>query len=370
MTTPSEPGQPGNPNPVEQQHRSTPSPPAASESADDAGWGQAPQPSGYSGEDYGQYGTPSATAHTVDQPGIVPLRPLSLGEIYDGAIKAIRSNPGVMFGFSAIAVVISTTLQAVALWGFYEDLNAFYGLVEPTMDDIDALYETLASLVIPLAASTLASFVVATILTGLLIHSVSQSVIGRRLPVAQLWALVRPQLLSLLGLTLIITVAMLAAVAVSLLPMVALIGANADELLVAIAALMGTVAAVCAMMFVVFATVLATPALVLERTTVMVALRRSWQLTRPTFWRVVGIYLLTSVLVGVISSVVTSPVVTLTSMIGLTTGTTIAQLAASTIATTLTTPFLAAVIALLYIDIRIRNEGLDIELSAAAASES
>ena len=36
------------------------------------------------------------------KPGVVPLRPLGLGEILDGAVQTIRLNPKVMLGLSAI----------------------------------------------------------------------------------------------------------------------------------------------------------------------------------------------------------------------------------------------------------------------------
>ena len=42
---------------------------------------------------------------------------------------------------------------------------------------------------------------------------------------------------------------------------------------------------------------------------------------------------------------------------------------ANVVALTLTTVFTAAVIALLYIDVRMRREGLDVELARAAAAE-
>src|SRR5690625_3944619 len=55
---------------------------------------------------YGQYGAPTAAMAPpiAAQPGIIPLRPLTLGEIYDGAFRAVRTNPGVMFGLAAVIV--------------------------------------------------------------------------------------------------------------------------------------------------------------------------------------------------------------------------------------------------------------------------
>ena len=50
----------------------------------------------------------------VVKPGVIPLRPLGVGEILDGAITTIRRNPAPMLGLSAIVAVI-TQLSAVAL---------------------------------------------------------------------------------------------------------------------------------------------------------------------------------------------------------------------------------------------------------------
>ena len=46
---------------------------------------------------------PMLTAH---RPGIVPLRPLQLGDILDGAIKAVRFNPKSMVGMSALVLAV------------------------------------------------------------------------------------------------------------------------------------------------------------------------------------------------------------------------------------------------------------------------
>ena len=77
-----------------------------------SGWGQAPPPG------WGSY-QPTWTPAT--KVGIVPLRPLGVGEILDGAFQAVRSNPRAMIGVSA-AVVAGVTLlsllpQAAALDG-------------------------------------------------------------------------------------------------------------------------------------------------------------------------------------------------------------------------------------------------------------
>src|SRR5690606_37648806 len=129
---------------------------------------------------------------------------------------------------------------------------------------------------VPSLGATVLGFVATTILDGVLIHSVSQSVIGRTLPLRELWDLVRPQLLKLLLLTLLVSVAVAAAFAVFLLP--GIIGLASGEVGVGalLLLLLGALLALVATLFVVVVTVLATPALVLERSGVLTALRRSW----------------------------------------------------------------------------------------------
>jgi hypothetical protein len=48
------------------------------------------------------------------QPGIIPLRPLTLGDIFNGAVRYIRANPKATLGLTA-AVVIVTQILALIL---------------------------------------------------------------------------------------------------------------------------------------------------------------------------------------------------------------------------------------------------------------
>ena len=107
---------------------------------------------------------------------------------------------------------------------------------------------------------------------------------------------------------------------------------------------------------------------------------RSWTLTRGYFWRVLGIQLLVSVMVGVAGQIVTTPVsilVSLGSTLLIPTGDTADPVAAAApfviglIITAVVTAVVTAVglvlqsatASLLYLDLRMRKEGLDLELS-------
>jgi hypothetical protein len=126
---------------------------------------------------------------------------------------------------------------------------------------------------------------------------------------------------------------------------------------------------------------LATPALVLENLGVAAALRRSWGLTSALFWRTLGILAASSVLIGIVQYVLSFAV----QIIGMLAGAAlssalgagssdmavgiavaVASVAGGLVSGVVTQPFLAAVLALLYTDGRIRKEGFDLALVRAA----
>jgi hypothetical protein len=301
-----------------------------------------------------------------------------LGEIFDGAFRAIRTNPRVMFGLSAVVVTITAAVEAVVSWRVFSVLEPV--LTSPALAGGDAagsaeleavLGDLVGQLGLVLGAQAIA-FVVTTLLSGLLIVSVSQSVIGRTIGPAEVWASAKGQLGRLLGLTVLLLVIVAAPLVVwGGLMAAALVGQQ--WALAVLVGIVGLLAGLVATVVLVTRTLLATPALMLERSGVVDSLRRAWLLTRGSFWRVFGIYLLTSLLVGIVAGAITNgaslllqvtatdPAALLVSP-GYLVGSAIAQV----IATTLTTPFSAGVTALLYIDVRMRSEGLDIELARAA----
>jgi hypothetical protein len=115
----------------------------------------------------------------------------------------------------------------------------------------------------------------------------------------------------------------------------------------------------------------AAPALLLEQLGVFAALGRSYRLVRGSFWRVLGIGLLTALITSIIRQLFVLPF----SLIGALLASTqdangfvgsLVELLISDVGTILAGavlyPFAAGVSALLYLDLRIRREGLDVEL--------
>ena len=274
-----------------------------------------------------------------------------------------------MLGLSAIVVLIMGVIEGLITYGAFEDMNRLLGRLEDPAIDPEAVFEDFAalgsSLLLSSGVSVLLSFLATTVLTGLLIHAVSQSVIGRETTLGQTWAAVRPQILRLIVLTVIIGLLVGAVVmaAVLIITLTALTGSGALILLGVLLALAVVVAGIPTVLTL---TVLATPALVLERSGIGAALKRGFALARTSFWRVLGIYLLTNVLVYIVSMTI----VFATNQIGMVFESApalfVASLGGGMLANWITIPILAAVVALLYIDVRIRTEGLDVELAQAA----
>jgi hypothetical protein len=108
---------------------------------------------------------------------------------------------------------------------------------------------------------------------------------------------------------------------------------------------------------------------VLERAGPIRAVRRSWTLTRRRgFWRIFGIRLLTWIVTGIAGYVITAPLVFLIPALAseslASTAWLLPVLQAGTVLvqSVLTTPFSSGVDSLLYVDQRIRYEGLDVAL--------
>jgi hypothetical protein len=109
----------------------------------------------------------------------------------------------------------------------------------------------------------------------------------------------------------------------------------------------------------------AIPALMTENVKGFKALGRSRNLVSGNWWRALGVLALGLLLVFLISFALGALVLGLISTGTSFTTYVIGNAAATTIARVLTTPFTAAFVTILYFDLRVRNEGFDLQLLAA-----
>lgn len=317
-----------------------------------------------------QYGGPGGYGDYIPaQPGIIPLQPLTLGQIYDGAFKAIRSNPIVMFVFAGVVVSVIAIIETVLSASFFQE---YFSALDALSEDPEALeafseddlLRMFSGALAPMLLGSALSFVATTILTGILTLAVSQAVLGFKPSLGQVWDQAKGQLPRLVVLVLLIGIITLSVPAILTgLTILALVsGAIGLGVVAGLVTVFGSIAWT---LYIVTLTALATPALMLERSGILTGLRRGWRLAKTQFWRVLGIYLLTMIIVAAVSVIISMPLSMITMFLP-PTAILIAQGVTSALAGALITPFSAAVMALLYIDIRIRREGLAAELAAAA----
>lgn len=348
-----------------------PSPPPAAPPTAPAppqGPAYAEPPSGYSA--YGYRPEP--------KPGVVPLRPLGLGELLDGAVGVLRRYPRPTLGMSAAVAVVATLANVVLL------LTAFRPLVDVDTaaglenGSTEALEEALGGAVVGGLLTAGLTLLSTAVLTGMLTAVVGKAVLGQPLDFAGAWSQVRPALPKLVGVAFL-----LALLAGGL----AFGGVFLGVILIAVggapAALIGVpllLAGLAGAVYLYFRLSLAPCALVLEKIGIRDSLRRSWLLVKGDWWRVFGISLLTLIVALFVSLVIQVPfellgygsVGELTSGGGdaLSTRTLVLSSLGGIVAATLVEPFTAGVRALLYVDRRMRAEGLDVALTAAAANHS
>lgn len=336
----------------------------------------------------GQYGQlpgavngqqPAGPPLVVNKPGIIPLRPLSLGEIYDGAFQAVRHNPGVVLGFTTIVLALAAAVGGVLslplttlfadLWSQFEDIVA----AEAT-DPADVLALSQMSGVLPglygVMFGTMITLGLATPLAlGGVALSVSESAIDKKVSLGETWRRVGPRWWFLIALGLLQSGAFLLflAVAVAVVAGMFMLDTGFGVLGIFVAFLGYMVFLV----WILVRTLLMAPALVLEQRGFWGTVVRGWRLTRGVFWRTLGIYLLTALILSVLGQIISAPLsygIGFMSMVADPLLIQIGTALVSLLAVLLQTIFIGAVVALLYIDTRMRREGLDIQLAAAAAA--
>lgn len=347
---------PGGP-PAGGGYPAAPAEPAAS------GWQSQPSP-------YGApmgFGGPAFRAPSA-KPGIIPLRPLSLGEIYDGAFGAIRSNPKVMLGVVALVIAVATILSAIVGYAVAPTVNSWLAGSLADIDPDDLLeVRTLGPEISVSLVTALGVYLASVVTTGLLIVAIGRAVINRPYTAADLWSEVRGKIVGLFVISLVPGV-VLGVVVIALILLVALVAVTAGDGAAGVVGLFLAFALIPFILWFAMRVLLAPAAYVLEKQGIVSAFRRGWRLSRGSFWRLLGIYLLSNIIVNIVVGIIAVPGVIISSLVFTDGGwgALAVSVASNIVAYTITTAFLSAVVALLYIDVRMRREGLDVELAAAA----
>jgi hypothetical protein len=300
------------------------------------------------------------------KPGAIPMRPLGLGDIYDAAFRIIRFNPRATVG---VAVLVAALTMAVPVL-VTAVLTLTMGLtVDESSESVGDTVGSWSTIISALLLQVSLVFV-----TACVAHVTSEAAIGRRTTLGATWAATHGRRWRLVGLAVIVLLAFTGALVGYVVAWVLVL-----ELVdgVALTVLFGVVSlpAFVALMGWVWVRLLYLPApvLVLEKVGLVKAIGRGYRLSSREFWRTLGIALLTLLITVVAAQMLAVPF----SVTGLLLSDVVdpahaalvlvlTQAVATVVASAFAAPFTAAVVALQYVDLRMRKEGYDVELMSRA----
>lgn len=330
------------------------------------------------------------------KPGLIPLRPLTLGPILAASFQVMRRNPRT----TIVPALGLAVLTALAAGGGIALLIGSFSRVFTTTSSVDQSAFQAGTFLLALLVAIIGGaliLVAAAILQALIVTEVTRGSVGEKQTFGQAWRRIRPRIGAVIGFGLLIILAVVVAslvlfgilTAVTAVFATSAVGSGSGST----AAYGGVIVAVLLGELLVFlggavlvgwlGTKLAfVPAgIVIERLGVGAAIARSWRLSRGFFWRTLGILLLVYVMVTVAASIVGFPVQVVaglgTSLLDPTGATSVDPGAAITtfaivavvayavqaIVSSLGLVLQSATASLLYVDLRFRKEGLDLDLA-------
>ncbi len=325
--------------------------------------GYPPAP-GYAGVP--RYGAAPLQGPAARTPGIIPLRPLSLSDIFNGAVAYIRTNPKPSLGLTAIVVFVTQIITLIMSTG------PFAGASRLRTTPTDELtWGDISASILAGAFAGLVGWLAGLLLSGALAVVVGRAVFGSTISFGETWVKIRGRLLALVGLMAVECggLLLLGGLVGLIVGAIAAAGNAAAAVVIGLPLVLASIATV-----VYLYTVLSfAPALiVLERLGVVEAITRSFALVRNSFWRVFGIRVLTWIVAYLIAGAIGTPFNFVGHLltgsggplfVGLTVGA-----IGSAIGRIITLPFSAGVDVLLYTDRRIRAEAFDLVLQTAATT--
>ncbi len=334
-------------------------------------------PGGYAPAEQTAASQPAAGWAPPPKPGLIPLRPIDFGALLGASFQVLRRNPRPTFGaallLNALVVIAAFGLTfGVAFWALDRSLRA-------NADDAAAIEAGAIGIVVVTGLIAVAlSLVAQAMLLGVIVLEVSRATVGEKLTLRQLLELGKGRWWALIGWTALLSGALIVGITFFFVVVTVLIAVGGPAG-VAVGILLGffgglAFAALAAWLWIKLA--LVPTAIMLERLPLGAAIRRGWTLVTGYFWRTFGILLLITVMVQVASSVVSAPFSFAASFGGalvnpagddltglwVLLGANIVTVAVTVVVGAIGAVLMSAATALIYIDLRMRKEGLDLEL--------
>jgi len=313
------------------------------------------------------------------KPGLIPLRPLDLGTILGAAFKTMRYNPRPTFGTALLIQGIVYVFAMVVV-----GLVAFASLSRidsaSSQDEAQIMAGSYGAIALSAIVPVLLSIAASALLQGIIVLAVMRATLGEKPRLRRLLGMARGRIWALIGWTGVVILAVIVALAVivGLIALLALTNSVAGIIGGVLIGLFGGIGFAVCWAWLSTKLSLVPSVLMAERTSIRGAMRRSWALTNRSFWRTFGIQLLVAAIVGIATQVITTPISFVAGMLiglvdpnrqnpGTAIGGAIAVYGVLVIVTivfgAITAVIQSATTALIYVDLRMRKEGLDLDLA-------
>jgi hypothetical protein len=275
------------------------------------------------------------------------LQPMGVGETLDAAIRLYRAQWKSLMAIVAIALVPITFLQAFLT----RSMGSPFSTEAPVSGDVDA------TLITSVVLGVIQVLVIQPFLTAAVAKASADVYLGHEVVVGPTFRYAVTRIHSILW----ITILLLLVVLVPALVLAIFAATGAEELAVVLAIAMIVFLVIVFVRFVFGSTVL-----VVEGKKGSKALRRSWELAKGYFWKILGTLVLAGIMASVVEGVLSVPGTIAFAEIG--PGGWPFLAIGGSLAAILTTPFTTSITVLLYFDLRIRKEAFDLEVMAQEMS--
>jgi hypothetical protein len=268
--------------------------------------------------------------------GPLPLHPMMFSDLLDGSFRLLKANLGTIV---LVAAVFLIPVNLVAAF-FQRDLLGGYGFLELIQDPSlleeasDAGPSNAAGIGIVIAA--LAGFLVTPFIGGATSMIVAASYLGGELKAGPAMRATGRAFLTLLAVFFLTALLKLAGL------VVCLVGVLVPMTLFLVT----------------------TPVVMVEHARPIQAMARSVVLVRPRFWPVMAIGVGSGLVATFLANILATPFSIAALAVGYRWGWILAAIGAI-VPALLTTPFVSVLATLVYFDLRIRNEGFDLQMIAA-----
>lgn len=359
------------------------------------GWsappGYAPPPPGYGPPPPGYgYGPPAGYGPSdgpggpggwtpPPKPGLIPLRPLGFGTLMGAPFQVLRRNPKPTFGSALLIQAVVVLASLVVVGGVSVFAVSRIGMAKS--GDVDAVAagavtSVLLSALVPIVLSLIGS----ALLQGVIVGEVARGTVGEKLRMRALWRGITGRRWALIAWVLLVTAALIVAIAIlgGLVTVLVLLGPGGIAAGV-ILGIFGGLALIALGIWIGIKVSLVPSVIVLERASIRTAIARSWSLTHGYYWRTFGVLALIAIILGFASQIVTIPISLIYSFavvlidptgasgangsaIVVAIGSYLVMILVSIVVSSITSIVQSAAACLVYIDLRMRKEGLDLAL--------